>query len=172
VCEALRHVASYKGRSGFALPEISTLEAVLASGEVLQGEATVMIPLLIDTARTVKANLTFDAGLLDAIDGNSQTTRTYAFCFYCQRGARQNSTCLLKQPLMIVQTILTQKKKLQTILTCVWKMAIQCSSQKRLELLPELVIAAFHNSQKTQNWDVRAFINFCLAREIQVLQRL
>lgn len=32
------------------------------------GEAIVMIPLLLDTGRTVKANVTFDAGLLATID--------------------------------------------------------------------------------------------------------
>ena len=32
------------------------------------GEAAVLIPLLLDTGRTVRANLTLDAGLLAAID--------------------------------------------------------------------------------------------------------
>ncbi len=32
------------------------------------GETTVLIPLLLDAGRIVRANLTFDAGLLDAID--------------------------------------------------------------------------------------------------------
>ena len=32
------------------------------------GEAAVLIPLLLDSGRTVRANLTLDAGLLAAID--------------------------------------------------------------------------------------------------------
>jgi len=36
------------------------------------GEAIVMIPLLLDTGRTVKANVTFDAGLLATIDQEAQ----------------------------------------------------------------------------------------------------
>ena len=33
-----------------------------------EGESAVMIPLLIDPGRTVRANVSFDAALLDAID--------------------------------------------------------------------------------------------------------
>jgi predicted RNase H-like HicB family nuclease len=36
------------------------------------GEAIVMIPLLLDAGRTVKANVTFDAGLLETIDQEAQ----------------------------------------------------------------------------------------------------
>jgi hypothetical protein len=32
------------------------------------GDAAVMIPLLLDSGRTVRVNLTLDAGLLDIID--------------------------------------------------------------------------------------------------------
>jgi hypothetical protein len=32
------------------------------------GDVAVMIPLLLDSGRTVRANLTLDAGLLDIID--------------------------------------------------------------------------------------------------------
>ena len=47
-----------------------TTSEILASGEidVAAGEAAVLIPVLIDEGRTVRANLTFDAGLLGAID--------------------------------------------------------------------------------------------------------
>ena len=41
---------------------------VITSGEVEIGEATVMVPVILDAGRTVKANVTFDAGLLEAID--------------------------------------------------------------------------------------------------------
>jgi predicted RNase H-like HicB family nuclease len=65
---ALRDVFTHKQSSGAALPSASTLAAVLASGELEPGETTVLIPLLIDAGRTVRANLTFDAGLLAVID--------------------------------------------------------------------------------------------------------
>ena len=66
--EALREVMNYKRGGGFALPKARTLAEVLASGEVGPGEATVLIPLLLDAGRSVRANVTFDAGLLEAID--------------------------------------------------------------------------------------------------------
>ncbi|ATQ67312.1 MULTISPECIES: type II toxin-antitoxin system HicB family antitoxin [Methylosinus] len=65
---ALRDVVSYKRDGGFTIPPASNLADILASGEVGAGEATVMIPLLLDSGRTVRANVTFDAGLLEAID--------------------------------------------------------------------------------------------------------
>ncbi len=53
-----------------ALPKARTAAEILASGEidVAAGEAVVIIPVIIDDGRTVRANLTFDAGLLRAID--------------------------------------------------------------------------------------------------------
>ena len=53
-----------------ARPKARTTIEILASGEidVAAGEAAVLIPVLIDEGRTVRANLTFDAGLLGAID--------------------------------------------------------------------------------------------------------
>jgi predicted RNase H-like HicB family nuclease len=36
------------------------------------GESAVMLPLLLDRGRTVRANLTFDAGLLEEIDAEAQ----------------------------------------------------------------------------------------------------
>ena len=65
---ALRDVMGYKRGGGFGLPRARTLDAILASGEVEAGEATVLVPLLLDAGRSVRANVTFDAGLLDAID--------------------------------------------------------------------------------------------------------
>jgi predicted RNase H-like HicB family nuclease len=52
------------------LPPARTAGDILASGEldIAAGEAAVIIPVLIDDGRTVRANLTFDAGLLRAID--------------------------------------------------------------------------------------------------------
>jgi len=74
---ALRDAASaarewivHQETAGVARPKARTTGDVLASGEidVGGGEAAVLIPVLIDEGRTVRANLTFDAGLLGAID--------------------------------------------------------------------------------------------------------
>ena len=65
---ALRVVMAHRRRGGFGVPEPTSLADVLRSGEVESGETTVMIPLALDSGRTVRANLTMDAGLLDAID--------------------------------------------------------------------------------------------------------
>jgi len=71
--EALRDVAAHKRDGGFRdggfdIPRASTLTEIVASGEIGEGESAVMIPLLIDSGRTVRANVSFDAALLDAID--------------------------------------------------------------------------------------------------------
>ena len=65
---ALREIAQHMASGGYALPEPSPLPDLLASGEWGSAPATVLIPLLLDAGRTVRANLTFDAGLLEAID--------------------------------------------------------------------------------------------------------
>jgi predicted RNase H-like HicB family nuclease len=66
--EALRDVAVHKQEGGFAPPRPSTLAEILASGEIGEGESAVMIPLLLDSGRTVRANISLDAALLKAID--------------------------------------------------------------------------------------------------------
>jgi predicted RNase H-like HicB family nuclease len=57
---------------GEAIPEPRDMEALKADGEVAQalqnGAAFVMIPVLIDSGRPAKANLSLDSGLLEAID--------------------------------------------------------------------------------------------------------
>jgi predicted RNase H-like HicB family nuclease len=65
---ALRDVIAFKSGGGFAVPAPTPLAKVLASGEVEKGESVVLIPLVVDAGRTVRANLTLDAGLLEAID--------------------------------------------------------------------------------------------------------
>lgn len=55
-------------KDGEKLPAPRTLAAIAGSGEIAAGETTVLIPLLLDSGRTVRANVTFDAGLLEAID--------------------------------------------------------------------------------------------------------
>ena len=66
--EALRDVIAHKRENGFAAPRPSTLAEIMASGEIGKGESAVMIPLLIDSGRTVRANISLDAALLEAID--------------------------------------------------------------------------------------------------------
>jgi hypothetical protein len=65
---ALRDVMTYKRGGRFELPKASTVSEVLASGEIGPGETAILIPLVLDAGRTIRANLTFDAGLLAAID--------------------------------------------------------------------------------------------------------
>ena len=65
---ALRDVTAYRRGERFELPKASTVSEVLASGEIGPGETAILIPLALDSGRTIRANLTFDAGLLFAID--------------------------------------------------------------------------------------------------------
>jgi predicted RNase H-like HicB family nuclease len=55
-------------KDGDVLPVPRSLAEIIRAEEIEAGEATVMIPLLLDSGRTVRANVTFDAGLLEAID--------------------------------------------------------------------------------------------------------
>ncbi len=62
-------------KDGDTLPNARTLAAVKADPDaaprVEDGDLAVMIPLLLDAGRTVRANLTFDAGLLSLIDAEA-----------------------------------------------------------------------------------------------------
>ncbi len=53
-----------------ALPEARTLARIIADGELdtVAGETAVMVPVLLDQGRMVRANLSLDAGLLASID--------------------------------------------------------------------------------------------------------
>ena len=66
--QALRDVTGYKRQVGAELPRPRPLAEILQSGEVGPRETTVFVPLLLDAGRSVRANVSFDAGLLDAID--------------------------------------------------------------------------------------------------------
>lgn len=68
VTQALRDVAEYKRKGDYALPAARSLAEVIAAAEVGEGETSVLIPLILDAGRTVRANVSFDAGLLEAID--------------------------------------------------------------------------------------------------------
>lgn len=69
---ALRDVVSHKASGGFIAPVASSLAAIIQSGEVGPGETAILIPVVINAGRTVRANLTFDAGLLQAIDDSAR----------------------------------------------------------------------------------------------------
>jgi predicted RNase H-like HicB family nuclease len=69
---ALKDVMAHKQSGGFAPPRASALASIIASGEIAEGESAVMIPLLLDAGRTVRANLTLDAGLLESIDAEAK----------------------------------------------------------------------------------------------------
>jgi predicted RNase H-like HicB family nuclease len=72
VTSALRDVMIHKQSGGFALPVASSLASIIRSGEIAEGESAVMIPLLLDKGRSVRANLTLDAGLLESIDAEAR----------------------------------------------------------------------------------------------------
>lgn len=67
---AAREWAEHRSAKGLAIPAARSVGDLIAGGEVdtAAGEATVMIPLLLDSGRSVRANLSLDAALLSAID--------------------------------------------------------------------------------------------------------
>jgi len=69
---ALREFASHQAAKGIALKSprrVQTVIADKASGfDAAAGESIVMVPLILDRGRPVKANISLDAGLLEAID--------------------------------------------------------------------------------------------------------
>ena len=70
--EAVRLWAEDAIDDGEALPPPRSVEALRADPEVAaalaEGAALAIVPLLLDSGRAVRANLSLDAGLLDAID--------------------------------------------------------------------------------------------------------
>jgi predicted RNase H-like HicB family nuclease len=70
---AAREWIEYSGDKGKSAPKPRTMAEILAS-EIIdptQNEVAVIIPVVLDAGRTVRANLTFDAGLLEAIDAEA-----------------------------------------------------------------------------------------------------
>jgi predicted RNase H-like HicB family nuclease len=67
---AAREWAEHRKARGSAMPASRALDAIIRDAEldVAAGETAVMIPLLLDSGRPVRANLSLDAALLDAID--------------------------------------------------------------------------------------------------------
>jgi predicted RNase H-like HicB family nuclease len=71
---ALADVAQYMATHSVPLPNPRTSKEIIEAGEVdvYAGETTVLIPLLLDSGRTVRANITLDAGLLETIDAQAK----------------------------------------------------------------------------------------------------
>jgi predicted RNase H-like HicB family nuclease len=70
---AARDWFSHRETKGEAAPKARTLTQILKSETIdaQQNEVAVLISVILDTGRTVRANLTFDAGLLEAIDAEA-----------------------------------------------------------------------------------------------------
>ena len=70
VTSAARDWVEHRNAKGAALPASRSLGQIIRDGEldVEAGEIAVMVPLLIDSGRAVRANLSLDAALLEAID--------------------------------------------------------------------------------------------------------
>lgn len=72
---ALREVAAIMVGEGADLPHARTLAEVLSdktsAPNTKAGEAAVMVPLLLDRGRPVRANISLDAGLLETIDAEA-----------------------------------------------------------------------------------------------------
>jgi predicted RNase H-like HicB family nuclease len=66
--QALRDVMAHKQSSGAPFPKASTIADILQKEKPAKSESTVIIPVVLDAGRSVRANLTMDAGLLEAID--------------------------------------------------------------------------------------------------------
>lgn len=67
---AVREWAERRVGRGRALPEARRLDEMLSAEapDPMAGETAVMIPLLLDSGRSVRANLSMDAALLNDID--------------------------------------------------------------------------------------------------------
>ncbi len=72
---ALREFAADMVTDGETMPAPRSLLEIAAAGEgpdAAAGEAAVMIPLLLDRGRPVRANLSLDAGMLEQIDAEAK----------------------------------------------------------------------------------------------------
>jgi predicted RNase H-like HicB family nuclease len=70
---AAREWLSHRETKNEAAPPPRTMAQILKTETIdaKVNEVAVMIPVVLDAGRTVRANLTFDAGLLDAIDAEA-----------------------------------------------------------------------------------------------------
>lgn len=70
---AAREWLGHRETKGEGPPKPRSMAQLLKAGEIdaARNEAAVMVPVVLDAGRTVRANLTFDAGLLAAIDAEA-----------------------------------------------------------------------------------------------------
>ena len=70
---AARDWLSHRESKGEAVPKARTMAQILKTETIdaQQNEVAVLLSVILDTGRTVRANLTFDAGLLKAIDAEA-----------------------------------------------------------------------------------------------------
>lgn len=70
---AVREWAESRAAKNAAVPVARTVADLLRLGEIDigEGESAVMIPLVLDSGRPIRANLSLDAGLLAAIDAEA-----------------------------------------------------------------------------------------------------
>jgi predicted RNase H-like HicB family nuclease len=71
---AAREWISHRETRGEVAPKPRSMVQIMKAEEIAasQNEVAVMIPVVLDAGRTVRANLTFDAGLLAAIDAEAE----------------------------------------------------------------------------------------------------
>ena len=70
---AARDWISHRAVKGESAPKPRTMQQILKTEDIDAGknEVAVIIPVVLDAGRTVRASLTFDAGLLAAIDAEA-----------------------------------------------------------------------------------------------------
>ena len=70
---AARDWVSHRAVKGEAAPKPRTMQQILKTEDIdaASNEVAVIIPVVLDAGRTVRASLTFDAGLLEAIDAEA-----------------------------------------------------------------------------------------------------
>ena len=73
--KAAREWAAFQMTKGIAIAAPRTVQQIKAAADVAldhaAGESLVMIPLVVDRGRSIKANISLDAGQLDAIDAEA-----------------------------------------------------------------------------------------------------
>jgi predicted RNase H-like HicB family nuclease len=71
---AAREWIAHRETKGEAAPKARTLAQILKAEEIdpSSNEVAVLVPVVLDKGRTVRTNLTFDAGLLEAIDAEAE----------------------------------------------------------------------------------------------------
>jgi predicted RNase H-like HicB family nuclease len=71
---AAREWLAHRATKGETLPKPRTMAQILKAEEIdpAANEMAVLVPVILDKGRTVRANLTLDAGLLEAIDAEAE----------------------------------------------------------------------------------------------------